>query len=359
MDRVELVGIIDKRLAELRLSAAEASRRAVGNQYLVRNIKERGTVPTIDAATALLDALGYDLVPVERGTGPVQVERLAYGFTSRRVPLRGLGHCGLHGWGRPEEEEEPVPISAIVDDPDAFYVKAVGTSMVPEGIEPNDTVLVSPNHHPVAGDRVYVEDRQKRGSLKRLTAINHDSIELRGWTKDGRSFKPFAEKRKLSYITVFAKVMAVYEKRPVTGEAEAVRPDPTNADQRTSGIPLLGYASAGEDIVFDATLDNGERVAGPPYVGFGLGAIAVRGNSMAPVARDGGTILIDISRPFLPGDCIGELVIARDREGGAYLKTLRRGDDGKRWNLESADHRFETKVNVDIEQVFPVRWIGH
>ena len=253
---------------------------------------------------------------------------------------------------------EALPAPANISDAAAFYVEATGDSMVPEGIRASDTVLVSPNTPPAPGARVYLEDREQRGAIKRCLSISDDMIELRGWMREGSQWRSFEEQRKLVYVTVLATVIAVYEHKPMVGERPVIRPDPTGTAQRAASVPLIGYAAAGNDIVFDTTFDDGERVPAPPSGGVGLGALAVRGNSMRPIARNGSTIHIDLSRRFMPSECIGDLVVARDRDGGAYLKTLRRGDDGKRWNLESADQRHDTMVNVDIEQVFPVRWIG-
>jgi phage repressor protein C with HTH and peptisase S24 domain len=358
MNRIELVDLIDRRLAELSLSAAEVSRRAVQNQYAVRNIKERGSVPRLDQASALLDVLGFDLVAVERGSGSGGVSQNAPGvFVDRQLLHRGLARCGVSGWGRPEARE-PLPAPSNLNDPDAFYVQATGRSMEPEGIRTGDTVLVSPNADPEIGGRVYVEDREGRGSIKRVVDLNGKTIRLRGWRPDGGSFKDFIDERQLDYVKVLAPVIAVFERKPEVGELEQRKADPRRPDEAFGTVPLLGFAAAGNDVVFDTAVDDGTRVSPPPGGGTGLGAISVRGSSMAPMARDGDTIYIDISRPFAPADCVGRPVIARDSDGGTYLKTLRRGDDAKRWNLESADLRYETMTNIDLEQVFPVRWIA-
>lgn len=358
MDRHELVQIIDSRLADLGLSAAEASRRAVDNHYFIRNIKERDTNPTFDRLNRLLDVLGMELTAVERTSGKAVVSgREISAFDDSLIPHRGLASCGVSGWGRPEALGA-LPAPANVNDADAFYVQAAGRSMEPEGILSGDTVLVSPNTPPTAGSRVYVEDREGRGAIKRVVGINDDVIELRGWMADGRSFKDFTDERQLDHVMVLASVVAVFERKPEVGELEQRRSDPRQPTDAIGSVPLLGFAAAGNDVVFDQALDDGSRVVPPPSGRSGLGAIAVRGNSYVPMARDRDTIYIDISRPFAPADCIGKPVIARVREGGTYLKTLRRGDDAKKWNLESADLRYETMTDVDIEQVFPVRWIA-
>ena len=188
--------------------------------------------------------------------------------------------------------------------------------------------------------------------------MGDDEIQLRGWIDDDGTFKEFLDTRRLTYVTKIAAVLAVYEVRPEVGERQVIRHDPRTPDQARGSVPVLGYAAAGEDVLFDAPLDDGSRVNAPPSGSVGLGAILVRGNSAAPLARDGNVIYIDVSRPFSPTDCVGHIVVARERSGGAYFKTLRRGDDGKRWNLESANHSYETMTNVELEQVFPVRWIG-
>lgn len=360
MDRLELVKIIDGRLAELNLSAAEASRRAVSNQYLVRNIKERGSVPTVEAATKLLSVLGMDLIAVPRGqdmSPSLLAEPINVQFQDPLIPHRGLASCGVSGWGRPEAMD-PLPQPSNLKDATAFYVEAVGRSMVPEGINAGDMILVSPATSPLPGDRVYVEDREGRGAVKRLTNISDDKLFLRGWIEQDDQLQQFNETRFRDYVTTLGTVIAVFDRKPEHGQRIAQRIDPVPRSDREISVPVLGYAAAGNDIVFDADNAPVEGVAAPPINASALGALLIRGNSGAPLVRDGGTIYIDLSRPFMPTDCIGSLVIACEKDGGNYLKTLRRGDDGKLWNLESVDHRFETMTNVDLEQVFPVRWIA-
>lgn len=62
MDKPELVGLIRDRLKQLGLSAAEASQRAVGNEYLIANIgRERYGMPSFDKLQQLADVLGFEL----------------------------------------------------------------------------------------------------------------------------------------------------------------------------------------------------------------------------------------------------------------------------------------------------------
>lgn len=349
--------IILERMAKLGLSARKVSIEASGHDGMIRDLKS-GRVPTTDRFARLLEVLGLELQIVDPEQGrrtPIREENSI--FSSVALPHRGLARCGVSGWGRPEARD-PLPAPANLNDSEAFYVQATGPSMVPEGIQPGDTVLVSPNTEFKVGDRVYIEDREGRGSIKRVAGRNKKLVELRGWIPKDGGYQDFVDERQLDYVTVIAPVTAVFERKPEVGELEQRRSDPRAPREALGSVPLLGYAAAGNDIVFDQALDDGSRVVPPPAGSSGLGAIGVRGSSYAPMARDGDTIYIDISRPFAPVDCIGRPVIARVRDGGTYLKTLRRGDDGKRWNLESADRQFETMTNMDLEQVFPVRWIA-
>ena len=59
--REELLQLIDNRLAEMGISAADASTRAVGNHYLIRNIRRRnGGLPSVESLRALCGILGLE-----------------------------------------------------------------------------------------------------------------------------------------------------------------------------------------------------------------------------------------------------------------------------------------------------------
>ncbi len=60
MKAPELLRLIDKRLAELGISASEASTRAVGNHYLIRNMHRRAGMPSVENLQAVCDVLGME-----------------------------------------------------------------------------------------------------------------------------------------------------------------------------------------------------------------------------------------------------------------------------------------------------------
>lgn len=61
ISRDHLLRLIDDRLAELGMSAADASTRAVGNHYLIRNIRRRKNgLPSVEHLMALCDVLGLE-----------------------------------------------------------------------------------------------------------------------------------------------------------------------------------------------------------------------------------------------------------------------------------------------------------
>lgn len=118
-------------------------------------------------------------------------------------------------------------------------------------------------------------------------------------------------------------------------------------------IPLLGLAQAGADGFFD---DAGYPVGGSwdeiPFPGVGdphAYALEVSGDSMAPVFRDGDTIIVS------PGASIrrGDRVVAKTTEGEILAKQLRR-KTARKLELQSLNDDHEDRV-LDIQDI---EWIA-
>ena len=71
----ELIQLILRRLRETGLSAAEASTRAVGNHYLIRNMQRRCGAPSFEALQSLCQVLGLEFyVGPPRGSANLPAE---------------------------------------------------------------------------------------------------------------------------------------------------------------------------------------------------------------------------------------------------------------------------------------------
>lgn len=60
MDPEQLLRLIQTRLDELGISASQASTRAVGNHYLIRNMDRRKGWPSVENLQALCRVLGWE-----------------------------------------------------------------------------------------------------------------------------------------------------------------------------------------------------------------------------------------------------------------------------------------------------------
>lgn len=302
-------------------------------------------------------------------------------FEERTLPHRGLARCGPAGWGKPTAHD-PLPAPADLLDPSAFYVRASGQSMQPEGIEPGDEVLVGPSSEPSLGDRVYVEDLEERGSLKRLVRASDSEITLRGWLREGTQFKEFFDTRRLDYLSTFAPVLAVYAVEPRPGERAVLRPDPRMAGPSISlesetlvlptadGFSLIARyqvsASAGSGLsVLDEEVieslafktDWLRRIGIDPAQS---GLIQAHGDSMSPTISDGALMLVDMreDQPIRHG-CI--YVILRD--GDLIVKRVDRSSGDGSVDLVSDNKRYK-KQTVTIEELADMRipgrvvWVG-
>jgi SOS-response transcriptional repressor LexA len=124
---------------------------------------------------------------------------------------------------------------------------------------------------------------------------------------------------------------------------------------RVLSIPVVGMVSAGEGWV---PIEDG----GHDPVEFELGAhdtvaLQVRGNSMAPVYRDGDTLICH--RQFGPhaDNLIGLDCVIRTTDGSHYVKILQRGSRAGRFNLRSYNSAENDIEDVALAWVAPVAWI--
>ncbi len=124
-----------------------------------------------------------------------------------------------------------------------------------------------------------------------------------------------------------------------------------------SRIPVVGYVSGGDEWV---PFDDHAMGAGLDYVEFALDevdpiAVQVRGRSMAPVYRDGDTLMGGRSSDpsdFLSRDCLVQTIT-----GATYVKTVLRGSTAGTFRLRSYNPDYQDIEDVKLIWAAPIHWI--
>lgn len=121
-------------------------------------------------------------------------------------------------------------------------------------------------------------------------------------------------------------------------------------------IPVVGIVSAGEGFV--PTDDDGRL--GPVHFDVGdanVIAIEVRGDSMAPVYRQGDTLICHRTAARHADNLIGRDCAVRTRNGEHYIKILKRGSRVGLFTLRSFNPAHEDIEDVQIDWAAPVAWV--
>ncbi len=198
---------------------AGIARRTFGNW-----LKGKGQ-PRSDDLVAIAKTSGVTIEWLATGRGPMrEAERVGATPVPEAVqkpaplgsvPVIGLAQCGLKGWYQEDAMTVRAGRPADLADPDAFAVIAIGTSMIPAGVEPGFLLFCSPAAGAEPGDRVFVERREGGGtvgSVKLLRKIEDGWLVLQGWLapEDGQAQKPYTERIKRSEVRRIAP--AIYMK---------------------------------------------------------------------------------------------------------------------------------------------------
>lgn len=125
------------------------------------------------------------------------------------------------------------------------------------------------------------------------------------------------------------------------------------APARGRGVPLIGFAQAGADGFFDDAgfpVGHGWEVVDPPAAaGEGVYALAVSGDSMLPLYRNGDRIVVDPQARVRPGD----RVVVKTLSGEVMAKELTRLTESA-IEVRSLNPAFGDRVLPRSE----VAWIG-
>lgn len=128
--------------------------------------------------------------------------------------------------------------------------------------------------------------------------------------------------------------------------------DNRNAPQRTMVVSLVGIVGLGEIIEWvggtDMTLGEIEL---PFPVKEGCVALEARGDSQFPRVKNGEILVVQFNN-LTADDMVGQEAVVRLRDGTYLMKTIRRGYDQNRFNLESFNAPL--RENVEIDQVASV-----
>lgn len=121
-------------------------------------------------------------------------------------------------------------------------------------------------------------------------------------------------------------------------------------------IPVVGIVSAGEGFV--PTDDDGRF--GPVHFDVGdanVIAIEVRGDSMAPVYRQGDTLICHRTAARHADNLVGRDCAVRTRNGEHYIKILKRGSRVGLFTLRSFNPAHEDIEDVQLDWAAPVAWV--
>ncbi|MCP5073941.1 MAG: LexA family transcriptional regulator [Rhodobacteraceae bacterium] len=316
IDAKSLFELIETRRNELGLTQSQVTERALNSRAgtsVIQNIR-RGSIPSAQKLNAICDALGLEFyIGNQRTEVPPKYDRAGFAEAGT-LPLQGFTSSNPQGWGRSRPEGNRIAKPEGWNDRNAFYVRADGHSMIPEGIAPGQLCLVSPARPPKPGDHVWVKDKSGRTAIKMLVSLNEKDICLRGWLPEQNGQQsPYDEHLLRDYVAELSAIVDVFDNTESLSRAQ-VEPDSKFSDQM--GDPDSRFASTSpeqEDYVIvslhaaqaAADLDN------RPLTGLALpnswfkekqmspqnaALIVVQDDDMSPTLAMGSVALVDLSR---------------------------------------------------------------
>ncbi len=223
------------------LARAIGERRSTVGNWRNRNLPAATIIEIAGQHDISLDYLFYGKHESSASRGdrhdkvtelPPAYEPTPLTFIATELPFNGRAQCGMdvqkhrHYVAPITEDELPEP-EGLSDDPDVFYVVAEGTSMIPEGISPGDYCLISPNTPLAVGQRLWMDDGNGTGRIKRLLGFTDTDLTLRGWGEPNTGrVGSVNEQAKRSFITRQGAVVGVFQDKPKAGMTAIPAPDP-------------------------------------------------------------------------------------------------------------------------------------
>ncbi len=180
------------------------------------NYMEEISEPKFITVVRIARAVDVSLDWLAAGEPPVHTAKRIGQFIeatgrSTSVPVLGLAECGLKGW----YQGAPMAVSAArpgdLQDPDAFAIIAIGTSMRPAGICQGFLCFCSPRMAVDKGDRVYIELRDGTATIKKYLCRDETWLYFQGWLdpdEAGRQ-EPYSDQVKLDQVARLATIVYV------------------------------------------------------------------------------------------------------------------------------------------------------
>lgn len=201
------------------------------------------------------------LIAIAKAAG-VSVEWLATGRLA--VPVVGLAACGLEGW----YQERRLSLTAEAPDgasPRCFAVIATGESMIPENINPGDTVIVDGSKDAVYGQIALVELKDGSASIKRFLGYDGDWAALEGWLppEDGHQ-RLYMDRRRRDQINRIMPMVVVQPGLPGLDQAAAQTAPRVEAGPEIDRVLELVPAAVSETMRF---IDYAKLEADPEPTG--------------------------------------------------------------------------------------------
>ncbi len=122
----------------------------------------------------------------------------------------------------------------------------------------------------------------------------------------------------------------------------------------TPSIPVIGFASAGEGWTPFDELDEQLEL---DFTSKTLISIEIRGDSMAPVYRNGDYLICDRIDGAGIHNIVGRDCIVYTADNDAYIKILNKGSTPTTYNLRSYNPTYPDIEDVKIKWAAPIVWV--
>ena len=124
-------------------------------------------------------------------------------------------------------------------------------------------------------------------------------------------------------------------------------------------VPVVGYAAGGDEWL---PVDDYAQGDGMQPVELSLGdadpiAIMVRGDSMAPVYRDGDILVCSRQRGSDLSTALNRDCVVKTVDGRCYIKFLLRGEKSGRFRLRSYNVSYPDLEDEVLDWAAPVMWV--
>lgn len=220
MRRKEIFETVKEALARKGLTAAEASKLAVGNDTLINNLsRERYGSPRVDSLMALAEVLDLELY-----FGPRRA-MAPKGFAEEQAEFRHDGSAeqveletdSVQEWSEVARGAGKLPLPTGLAHDQARYLHVVGPQATQ--VAPLSEAFLLITQQPANnGDMVVLVDREGRAALRRLRQIDDQVVLVTGTSIEQGMAVTFNEQWARSYLRSVERVIAAYAEEPKPGK---------------------------------------------------------------------------------------------------------------------------------------------